>query len=429
MRVCESPQGPNRTKILTPDPFPGVSVKGASRTDLMAEPEWIETPEALAELADHLRSAGRFAFDTEFVSEDTFEPILCLVQVATTDRLAVVDPLAVGDLAAFWAVVNDPAVEVVMHAAGEDLRIGRFQSGRVPTRVVDVQIAAGLVGPSYPMSLSNLIQQVVGVHLAGGETRTDWRRRPLSEAQVKYALDDVVYLLEAADRLDGRLDALGRRGWAEAEYASMLETIAGRHEEERWRRLSGLHMLNRRGLEVARRLVDWRRDDARRANRPLRSALRDDLLVAIAKRQPARRADLEALRDFNRGHLGAKADALIAVIAQALAVPDDQLPEPAERHDDGPGRSMVVNLLAATLTLRCADAGVAASLVGTNSDLKDLARWSALGCHEDRRPSLASGWRGEVCGESILDVLMGRSALRIDDPEAEIPVSLVPTPG
>src|SRR3954471_21683961 len=117
----------------------------------------------LEELVAHLRSHGRFAFDTEFVSEETFEPVLCLIQVATRERLAAVDPLAVRDLAPFWEVVNDPGIEVIMHAASEDLRICRFQTGKVPRRVYDVQIAAGLAGFGYPLSLGNLIAQALRI--------------------------------------------------------------------------------------------------------------------------------------------------------------------------------------------------------------------------------------------------------------------------
>src|SRR5262245_26512487 len=122
----------------------------------------ISTPAQLEDLTRHLRSAGRFAFDTEFVSEDTFEPVLCLVQVATASRLAVIDPLEVRDLGPFWDAVLDPGVSVVMHAAGEDLRICKFRTGRLPDRVYDVQIAAGLVGFGYPLSLANLVNQTLG---------------------------------------------------------------------------------------------------------------------------------------------------------------------------------------------------------------------------------------------------------------------------
>ncbi len=386
----------------------------------------ISTPAGLHDLVAHLRAAGRFAFDTEFVSEETFEPVLCLVQVATRDRLAVIDPIAIGDMVPFWDVVVDPSVEVVMHAAGEDLRICRFQMGKLPARVFDVQIAAGLVGFGYPLSLGNLVYQVLQTSVAGGETRTDWRRRPLSPAQLRYALDDVRYLLGMADTIKARLTQLGRLEWAEDEFAHFVGAIQSRAEEERWRRLSGLHQLSRRGLEVARRLAEWRVEEARRTNRPLRQLLRDDLLVAIAKRQPATRRDLELLRDFNRPQLLSRSPDILRVIAEAQQVPADALPEHSDRPEEGPGLSMVVNLMNAALARCCAQNKVAVGLVGVVSDLKELVRWNSEGRPEQRRPELAKGWRDIVCGEALLDVLSGRCALRVVDPEADVPVTLVP---
>jgi ribonuclease D len=395
----------------------------------MAEPAaqpLITTAADLEELVVHLRAAGRFAFDTEFVSEETFEPVLCLVQVATRERLAAIDALAVRDLAPLWQLVIDPAVEVVMHAASEDLRICRFQTGTVPRRVYDVQIAAGLVGFGYPLSLGNLVGQALRVVVAGGETRTDWRRRPLSPAQIRYALDDVRYLLDLADLMAVQLAEWGRTGWAESEFAQFSSAIQNRVEEERWRRLPGLHQLNRRGLEIARRLAAWRFEEARRTNRPLRQLLRDDLLVAIAKRQPATRRDLEALRDFNRPHLLARSGEILGVIAAAGAVPAKELPEPPDRHEEGPGLTMVVSLLAAALAHCCAQHKVAPGLLGTTSDLKSLVRWYTQGQSEAERPELARGWRHEVCGAALVDVLAGHVALRVADPRSDVPVTLEP---
>jgi ribonuclease D len=386
----------------------------------------IATASELRELVAHLHEAGRFAFDTEFVSEETFEPVLCLIQIATRDRLAVVDPLTIRDLSPFWAVVNDPEVEVVMHAASEDLRICRYQTGKVPRRVYDVQIAAGLVGFGYPLSLVNLISQALRVSVSGGETRTDWRRRPLSTGQLRYALDDVRYLLDLADLLAAQLAELGRTEWVETEFASFVHEIRNRDEEERWRRLSGLHQLSRRGLEIARRLAEWRVDEARRVNRPLRQVMRDDLLVAIAKRQPSSRRDLEALRDFNRPHLLSRSGEILEAIAEAQLVPADQLPEPPDRFEEGPGQTMVVNLLAAALAQCCAQHRVASGLVGVSHDLKELIRWHTQGHPESNRPALTQGWRSEVCGQTLLDVLAGRRALRVADPTAEVPVALEP---
>jgi ribonuclease D len=394
-------------------------------TDAAGEP-LIASAAGLNELVGHLRAAGRFAFDTEFVSEETFEPVLCLIQVATQDRLTVVDPLAIRDLGPFWDVVNDPAIEVVMHAASEDLRICRFKTGKVPRRVFDVQIAAGLIGYGYPLSLVNLVGQALRITVSGGETRTDWRRRPLSPAQLRYALDDVRYLLPLADQFAARLAEWGRTDWAEAEYAQFTAAIQNRVEEERWRRLPGLHQLSRRGLEAARRLSEWRFEEARRSDRPLRQLLRDDLLVAIAKRQPSTRRDLEALRDFNRPHLLSKSNDILAAIAEAQLVPAELLPEPPDRHEEGPGQTMVVNLLAAALAQCCAQYKVAGGLVGASHDLKELIRWHLQGGPESGRPALVRGWRAEVCGTALLDVLAGRCALRVVDPQADVPVVLEP---
>jgi ribonuclease D len=390
-----------------------------------ATPEAIITnPVQLRGLVDHLRAIGRFAFDTEFVSEETFEPVLCLIQVATRERLAVIDPLAVRDVGPFWEVVLDPAIDVVMHAAGEDLRICLLRTGALPRRVFDVQMAAGMAGLNYPLSLVNLVGQVLGISLSGSETRTDWRHRPLTPAQLNYALDDVRYLLDVADHFMERLARLGRTEWAEAEFADFLDSIAHRAEEDRWRRLPGLHQLSRRGLEMARRLAAWREDEARRQNRPLRQVVRDDLLVAIAKRQPRSRRDLEALRDFNRPALLNRTQEILAILDQARAVPELELPELPTRPEEPPGLSTVTNLLSAALAQCCVQNHLAGSLVANVADLKHLVRWHVDGRDESNPPALLQGWRGEVCGALLLDVLEGKLALRVVDPESEFPVAL-----
>jgi ribonuclease D len=386
------------------------------------------TPQLLA-LIEHVRAMGRFAFDTEFVSEETFEPVLCLVQVATRERLALIDPLAVRDLDPFWDAVCDPAIEVVMHAAGEDLRICLIKSGRLPRRVYDVQMAAGLAGFSYPLSLVNLVGQVLGVSLAGGETRTDWRRRPLSSGQVEYALDDVRHLLDLADSFTASMKDLGRASWAEEEFEGFVSSIAERADEERWRRLPGLNQLGGRGMEMARQLSLWREDEARRQNRPLRQVMRDDLLVAIAKRQPTNRRGLEALRDFNRPGLMNRADEILRALQRAREVPEDDLPEPPSRFEEPPGLSTVANLLSAALAQCCAQHRIAGSIVANVADLKGLIRWHLEGRPADRRPTLLQGWRADLFGRTLLDVLEGRVALRVANPGSDFPVALEPVAG
>src|SRR5262249_4077080 len=225
--------------------------------------------------------------------------------------------------------------------------------------VFDVQIAAGLVGLSYPLSLVNLVCQVLSTSLSGSETRTDWRHRPLSPAQLKYALDDVRYLLDLADSFSARLRQLGRTSWAEAEFEELVRSVARRAADDRWRRLPGIGHLGRRCLEMVRRLADWREDEARRLNRPMRHILRDDLLVAVAKRQPRTRRELEALRDFNRPALLNRSQEILSILDDARAVPEKQLPELAVKYEEPPGLSTVTNLLSAALAQCCAQNHIA----------------------------------------------------------------------
>ena len=393
-------------------------------TDATPE-EIITTPAQLKGLVDHLRASGRFAFDTEFVSEETFEPVLCLIQVATRERLAVIDPLAVRDLSPFWDVVHDPSVEVVMHAAGEDLRICLLRTGSLPRRVFDVQMAAGLVGLSYPLSLVNLVGQVLGISLAGSETRTDWRHRPLTAAQLHYALDDVRLLARSGRSFHRPAgSSSGERPGPRPSSTDFIESIAQRADEDRWRRLPGLHQLEppQPGDGPAARRVARGRGAAPEPPVAPGGARRS---AGGHRQAPApNRRDLEALRDFNRPALLNRSQEILAILDQARAVPEDQLPDLPARHEEPPGLSTVTNLLSAALAQCCVQNQLAGSLVANVADLKHLVRWHLGGRDDSHRPALLQGWRGELCGPLLLDVLEGRLALRVVDPESEFPVAL-----
>ena len=187
--------------------------------------ETVRTPEALESLCQTLRDAGRFALDTEFVGERTYIPRLCLVQVATTEVIGLVDTLAVRDMTPLWDLVCDPDVVKVLHAAREDLRLAFFGGNRrLPVRIFDTQVAAGLVGlPSYPLSYARLAEAIMGVKLSKAETRSEWDRRPLTPAQLDYARDDVRYLLPIQDKIAALLARLGRSAWMTEEMARFSE--------------------------------------------------------------------------------------------------------------------------------------------------------------------------------------------------------------
>ncbi len=384
----------------------------------------INTQRGLEELVAHLYESGTFAFDTEFIPEETYEPELCLIQIATHTRLAVIDPRVIPNLSLFWSAVVDPALRVVVHAASEDLRICNLQTGKLPPRIFDIQLAAGLLGPSYPASLSSLVLRYTGQSVLTGETRTDWRKRPLSPNQIEYALDDVRHLLFIAETLDAKLVEMGRQDWFVDASENLIKEIAKRDDPSRWKRLSGIHTLNRRSLEIARQLYGWRLERAIAMNRPVRQFMRDDLLVGIAKRQPRSRGDLESLRDFNRPNLLKAGGEIMDIIQQSLKVPEAELPTLPDRVEDLSGGSMLLGILTATLAYACFHGKVAQGLVATVGDIKELVRWHLEGRPETEIPALMESWRAEVCGKLMLDVIEGRKALRVTDLSAEVPVTI-----
>jgi ribonuclease D len=378
----------------------------------------ISQPEALSACCEHLAGARRFGFDTEFVGEETYHPRLCLIQVATEERLYLIDPLTVGPLDAFWSLVVDPTNLVVVHAGREEIRLCQLWSGKLPGNLFDLQIAAGIVGHTYPLSHGALVAQLLNVQLAKGETLTEWRTRPLTAAQVRYAFDDVRYLLPLWQVLRARLESLDRADWAREEFQRMAgAATTDEPVVARWRKLRGLGTLDRRRLALARDLFQWREQMAARTNRPARTIIRDDLIVEIARRNPARERDLHVIRGLPRRDLAA----VMEVVERARALPLEQCPAVAEREQDPPQVSLVCNVLMAVLGDLCARLGMAANLVATSQDIKLLVR-----SHHQGRPLpaelvLTQGWRARHILPTLLAVLEGRQSLRVADLSREAP--------
>ncbi|MFO0928095.1 MAG: ribonuclease D [Gemmataceae bacterium] len=296
--------------------------------------EVVDTPEALAACCAALAEWPVLGFDTEFVGEETYHPRLCLVQVATPTTLYLIDPFVTGPLDAFWRLLLDPQRVVVVHAGREEVRLCRLWIGQPPANLFDLQLAAGLVGLQYPMGHGPLVGQLLSVRLAKGETLTEWRRRPLTPEQMRYAFDDVRYLLRAYDRLHARLQKVDRLAWAKEEFDRLLQvaTPADPALEERWRKLKGTGSLDRRRMAVVRALYQWREGRAAELNRPARTIVRDDLLVEIARRNPTRGRDLQVVR----GLPGRDLDAIVDVVTDARKLPLEACPEVTEREQDLP---------------------------------------------------------------------------------------------
>jgi ribonuclease D len=392
--------------------------------------ESITSPAKLAALCSRLASADRIGIDTEFVSEDTFRPELCLVQIATRDELAVIDPYKAGDLTTFWRTLADGKHQTIVHAAREELNFALSACGRPPANLFDTQLAAGFCSAEYPSSYGSVVTRFLNARPAKGEQRTDWRRRPLTPEQIEYALEDVRYLLPLHQMLQSKLERLKRLDWLDEEMDRWLTDVYDSRERPRWRRVSGLGSLPPRGLAIVREIWMWRRAEAENRNIPPRRVLRDDLIVELARRKSD---DPERIRDVRGMHRGMKREtleALASCIQRGLTAPLGDIER--RSHESMPGQlNLLGQFLSPALSSICRSANVATSLAGTATDVRDLIAYR-LGFGDasaEAPPLLASGWRAELVGHLIEELLAGRKSIRIEDPLSEHPLAYDPVGG
>jgi ribonuclease D len=362
-----------------------------------------------------------FGFDTEFIGEDSYHPHLCLIQVATAERLYLIDPLGLDNLDAFWELMADPDRVTVVHAGREEIRMCQLHLGKPPGNVFDIQVAAGLVGAGYPAGHATLVQHFLKVRLSKGETLTDWSRRPLTRQQIRYAYDDVRFLLPLYERLRAKLEQLGRLEWAGEELAHLCRrSLADDAERQPWRKLRGLGSLDRRRLAVVREVFAWRDERAAKINRPARIVLRDDLVVEIARRMPETEHDIAVMRGVGKNDPAA----LLAAVERGKALPAAQLPEVVDRECDPPQVAQVSAVLGAVLASFCHHQRLTPALVATTSDIKGLVRARMAGPELPADSALVRGWRAHHVLPVLLDVLDGRRAVRVGGLDSATPLEL-----
>jgi ribonuclease D len=384
--------------------------------------QFVDDPAQLAVCCDHLRDASVFGFDTEFIGEDTFHPRLCLVQVATEQRLFVIDPFSVGPLDSFWELVADPSRVKVVHAGREEVRMCQHGCGQPPKSLFDLQIAAGLVGLGYPMGHAALVWQLLRVQLSKAETLTNWAQRPLTARQLEYAYDDVRYLLPLWQELTTRLEGLGRIEWAAEEFHHHVRrALAEDPAIERWRKLRGLGSLDRRRLSVVRELFAWRESLAERQNRPARTILRDDLVVEIARRMPQNERDLTVLRGLPRFDF----TGILEAVRRGRELPADEWPSLPERDNDPPQVGLVASFLMAVLGDFCTRNSLTPGLAATTTDVKLLVRSRFQQSELPAESALTHGWRSRAVLPDLLAVLDGRRSVRIAEVRAASPFEVI----
>ncbi|MEZ6063422.1 MAG: HRDC domain-containing protein [Planctomycetaceae bacterium] len=376
------------------------------------------------DLCHHIQAAGIVAFDTEFVSESTYRPALGLLQFATEEQSAAVDPLSVGDLSMWWEIMADDSTTVIVHGGQAEIRFCLQLIGRRPKKLFDIQMAEGFRSRSYPLSYSAIVQRVLNRRVDGSQTRTDWLRRPLSDDQLRYALEDVEHVRAIWKRQVNCLKKQGRLAWAESEFERLITDIHADEQTPPWERISGAHKLSRRDLAVLQSLARWREGEAASRNRPVRRIMRDDLMIDLAKRKPRTGRQALATRDLNRPEYKRQIDTIVQIIQEACSIPDDELPSrPEDRRQESSSDEQVIGkLLSLSLSNRCAELDIAQSLVANNLDLNELVRYHRFGMNGHGLPRILDGWRAEVCGQLLIDVLDGKVGFRVAPPGSSTPL-------
>ena len=371
-----------------------------------------------ADVAQAAAEHGRLAIDTEFVSERRYQALLCLVQVAVAQpegpggvRTEVLDPLdGTGDPGPIAQALADPEIEVVVHAGRQDVAILRRSWRTEVTRVFDTQVAAGFLGLGNQEGYESLVRKVLGVQLKGSEGFTRWDRRPLTERQIAYARDDARMLLALGEEIERRLAEAGRLEWAWEECRALEEASDERDPERVYERLPRLGRLDGPGRAVARELVEWREDTARRMDRPAGFVLPDQALVELARRAPRDLGALEEIRGLPQQTLHRRGRELLEAVERGERRPAP--PRPAEPPQRSSRDAPLVALAQALVRQRSLDSGVAVELVATQSELAGLVAAHRRGVR-DHPARVTSGWRRELVGGELLELLAGRRRLSV----------------
>ncbi len=389
----------------------------------MSETRFIDDNDGLCRLVQDLDGVPAIAVDTEFLTEHSYYPRLCLIQIGAAHLAATIDPLACTDLTPLAELLRGPTL-MVLHAGGQDFSILRRHLGGLPDRVFDTQIAAAFLGYGHSISYARLVEACCSVKLKHSRAYTDWARRPLEPDQLEYALDDVHYLLPIYEQLSSGLERRRRGLWAEAEFQRARDAgLRDPEPREQWRRLSGRKASRPRELSILRELAAWREEEAQRSDRPRQRIMPDRVILEIGRRAPQRVEELEGLRGLHPRELKRSGAAVIAAVRTGLDTPPESMPKSRRpsRLENDPQIGVAAALANTYLNTRARELDLAPQLLANRKDLEAIVRLMA---ENDGAPvpavtdgngtiRLLDGWRREIAGDDVMRLLAGQISLRV----------------
>jgi len=369
----------------------------------------ITTTGELRAVCERMARQHYITVDTEFLRESTYYPLLCVAQMASQDEAVVIDALAQDiDLDPFFSLLNDEHVIKVFHAARQDIEIVWHMSGKIPHPIFDTQVASMVLGYGDSISYDQLVQRVTGDHLDKSNRFTDWTRRPLTDAQLVYAISDVTHLRDVYLKLDEDLHKRGRANWVSAEMAILTSPETYRADPERaWERLKS-RVRKPKDLAVLMEVAAWREREAQTRDVPRSRVLKDDVLGDVAIQHPTTVEKLGHLRSLPKGFERSRwGEQIVDAVKRGLERDPKTLPR-LERHRGAQNGGATVELLKVLLRMTAESYGVAAKVIATVDDLDRIAA-------DDQAdvPAL-KGWRRELFGEKALRLKHGQLALAVE---------------
>ena len=377
--------------------------------------QYIDTPGQLATLCEQIKKEPWLALDTEFLREKTYYPKFCLLQIATPEWVACIDPIALPQLESLFEAIYNPAIVKVFHSCRQDLEIFFQWTGKLPSPIFDTQVAAPLLGfqdnPGYAMLVSSLLS----VNLNKAHTRADWSKRPLTEAELEYAADDVIYLCQIYQIMVQKLTALGRIDWLKNDFAELTNPALYKVDPETaWFKIKGKNKLTGKQLSIIQTLAQWREKIAQAEDRPKSWLLRDELLFDLAKLQPETVQELANVRGINERSVNRYGKELCQLITAAK----NRSPIPLHEKDRSAKKTQqeeaILDILTALVRVRAEENALNPTILASRKDLEELLS------NDDVECPLLHGWRYTMAGKELVGLLKGELLLGIDSDKLAI---------
>ena len=376
--------------------------------------QYIDTQQHLVDFCQSIADAKWLTVDTEFLREKTYYPQLCLIQVASADHIACIDPLVLENLSPLLDLLYNPNTEVVFHAASQDLELLYMLKGELPSNLFDTQIAATILGYGEQIGYANLVKQCLNIDLDKAHSRTDWTKRPLDPAQIDYAADDVRYLRDVYLQLKQQLADKERIHWLDDDFARLSDAKTYKPAPENaWRRVKGFGRLKGVQLAILQNIAAWREQRAIKSNRPRRWILKDDVLLDLAKLAPKSLDKFDLIRGLEANTIKRYGEALLAEIAQAKTRDKNNWPILKKQQPLKQQQNAVADTLMALLRQYCDDNSISPAAVSSRKEIE-------LMVHGETDLAILQGWRYEIVGQYLQDFLNGKLSVSADNNQLHI---------